>query len=164
MAAAARQSSLPRTGYALLIQRTSFCPKNRGTSKRIIVSLRSCSRLCVSHSHSSCIARITARASKVAGNRCPIAPQALTCREPLGGPEISHQHRARLDLRTKILQRRTKRRLVLLLVAGFQKGRIRPRLPGIVPFGSRHLSRPTVSFLRARRWRNVSAGRTFRRN
>src|SRR5271166_4603315 len=50
------------------------------------------------------------------------------------------------------------------MVAGFQKGRIRPQHSGIAAFGSRHLSRSTFSFSRGRRWRNVSTGREFRRN
>jgi hypothetical protein len=46
-----------------------------------------------------------------------------------------------------------------LLVAGFQKGRIRPQLPGIVLFGSRHLRGLLSLFSRGRRWRHVSADR-----
>jgi hypothetical protein len=51
-----------------------------------------------------------------------------------------------------------------LLVADFQKGRIRRQLTGIVLFGSGHLSRSTVSCSRRRGCRHVSAGRAFRRN
>jgi hypothetical protein len=51
-----------------------------------------------------------------------------------------------------------------LLVAGFQKCRIRPQHSGIVGFGSGDLSRTTVSSSRGRTWRNASTGWGFRRS
>jgi hypothetical protein len=51
-----------------------------------------------------------------------------------------------------------------LLVAGFPAGHIRPQGADIAVFGSGCLSRSTVPFFRGRKWRNVSAGRRFRRN
>jgi hypothetical protein len=51
-----------------------------------------------------------------------------------------------------------------LLVAGFPAARIRLQDLEIAPFVSDHLSRSTVPFSRRRKWRNVSAGKRFRRN
>jgi hypothetical protein len=51
-----------------------------------------------------------------------------------------------------------------LLVAGFPANRIRPKDLENAAFGSRHLSRSTVSFSWGRKWRNVRAGARFRPN
>jgi len=51
-----------------------------------------------------------------------------------------------------------------LLVAGFPAKRIRPKDLENVAFGSRHLSRSTVSIFWGRKWRNVRVGTRFRQN